>query len=108
MAIRRSCKFIWTSCARGHERLVFFVSTTQPLVSFSYSINEYEGRDIPCSGDVSVSVGSGVECPQPGEEVIAGMGIYGVTGSFWFNVGMVVVLQVVFRFGAYILLRRSR
>ena len=74
------------------------------------SINEYEGRDIPCSADEdSVTTGglSG-QCPLPGEEVIANLGITGINESFWFNVGMVIVLQFLYRIGAYVLLRRSR
>jgi hypothetical protein len=72
------------------------------------SINEYEGRDIPCAADVSVPVGVTGECPLPGEDVISGLGIDGVTDGFWFNIGMVILLQFLFRIGAYMLLRRSR
>lgn len=73
-------------------------------------INEFEGRYIACSedSDVSVSVGLSDSCPVPGEEVIAGLGIEGATEGFWFNVGLVIALQAMFRVGAYILLRRSR
>jgi len=72
-------------------------------------INEYEGRDVPCAtDDVSVSVGVTDQCPLPGEEVIAGLGIDGVTEGFWFNIGMVVALQLAFRVSAYALLRHKR
>jgi hypothetical protein len=73
-------------------------------------ISEYEGLEIPCSDeeDVAVTVGVSGECPLPGEEVIAGLGIYGIAQNFWFNIGMVILLQILFRIGAYIILRRSR
>jgi len=72
-------------------------------------INEYEGRVIPCADDVSVSVGLTGECPLPGDNVIANLGIEGgATESFWFNLGMVVALQLIFRFSAYALLRYKR
>jgi hypothetical protein len=72
------------------------------------SINEYQGRSIPCSDNISIGVGTSEECPLPGEEVIVSLGIYGILQNFWFNVAMVVVLQIVFRLGAYMLLRRSK
>lgn len=82
-------------------------------VRFSFrisSVNEYEGRYIPCSDDedVSIGVGSNDICPYPGDDVISSMGIYGVWENFWVNVGLMVALQVVFRLGAYFLLRRSK
>lgn len=80
-------------------------------ICFCYlRISEYEGLDIPCSDDedVAVTVGVSGECPLPGEEVIAGLGIYGIAQNFWFNIGMVILLQILFRIGAYIILRRSR
>lgn len=70
-------------------------------------INEYQGRDIPCSDSEEGAVTIG-ECPLPGEEVLHGLGITGIAENYWFNVGMVVVLQLVFRFAAYWLLRRSK
>jgi ABC-type multidrug transport system ATPase subunit/ABC-type multidrug transport system permease subunit len=71
-------------------------------------INEYAGRDIPCldDGEASIAIGTGV-CPLPGEEVIASLGITGVAESYWFNIGMTVGLQVMFRVAAYIFLRRA-
>jgi hypothetical protein len=72
------------------------------------SIAEYEGRDIPCAGSASVTDSFSSQCPLPGEEVIESIGIHGITESFWFNVGMVILLQFLFRIGAYILLRRSK
>lgn len=89
--------------------LLLFIS--QCIKRLFCSINEYEGRDIPCapnSEDVSVSVGIADRCPLPGEEVIAGLGIEGLTEGFWFNLGLVIALQLMFRIGAYVLLRRSR
>jgi hypothetical protein len=72
------------------------------------SIAEYEGRDIPCADSASVTDNFSPQCPLPGEEVMAGIGIHGITESFWFNVGMVILLQFLFRIGAYILLRRTK
>jgi hypothetical protein len=73
-----------------------------------FSINEYEGRYIPCSDDVSIGVGSSDVCPYPGEDVISSLGIFGVLDNFWVNVALMIALQVVFRLGAYFLLRRSK
>jgi hypothetical protein len=72
-------------------------------------INEYGGRHIPCaSGDIAVEIGNSDACPLPGEEVISSLGIEGVAESFWFNVGMIMVLQILFRTAAYVSLRRSK
>ena len=49
-----------------------------------------------------------VAITRPGEEVIAGLGIQGVSDGFWFNLGMVVALQFLFRIAAYALLRYKR
>lgn len=75
-----------------------------------HSINEYVGRDIPCATDedTSVSVGVSGQCPLPGEEVVTGLGITGIAENYLFNVVMVIALQVLFRVGAYVLLRRFR
>lgn len=79
----------------------------------TYRINEYEGRTVPCSDDVSIGIstsqGNGEElCPLPGEVVLSSFGIHGINQNFWFNVLMMIVLQVVFRVGAYAVLRRSK
>ena len=84
----------------------------------SLIINEYAGRDIPCDGqdmdnstssDLNVRAGLAItECPLPGEDVVSSFGIDGVTEGFWFNIGMMVILQVVFRFVAYWILRQSK
>ena len=75
----------------------------------SMLINEYQGLDIPCAaGDVAVQIGGTEECPLPGEEVIAGLGIYGVAANFWFNVGIVLIMQVAFRVASYAILRRIK
>lgn len=73
-------------------------------------VNEYVGRMIPCSeDDVAISIGSNTgECPLPGEAVLESLGIRGVNDNYWFNIGMVALLQVFFRVAAYILLRRSK
>jgi hypothetical protein len=48
-------------------------------------INEYQGRLIPCSDDISIGVGTSEECPFPGDEVIISLGINGILQNFWFN-----------------------
>jgi hypothetical protein len=72
-------------------------------------INEYDSRDIPCAtGDVAVKIGNSDACPLPGEEVISSLGIEGVAESYWFNIGMILFLQILFRVAAYGFLRRSK
>jgi ABC-type multidrug transport system permease subunit len=72
-------------------------------------INEYDGRDITCStNDVAIKIGNSDACPLPGEEVISSLGIEGVAESYWFNVGMIMLLQILFRIAAYVSLRRSK
>jgi ABC-type multidrug transport system permease subunit len=74
----------------------------------SFIVNEYAGRDIPCvEGDAAISIGSG-ECPLPGEEVIAALGIDGLSTSYWFDVGILLVMQLFFRGASYGLLRRHK
>ena len=82
------------------------------LARYGYSamiINEYEGRDIPCDpdGSAAITVGDSSSCPLAGEDVIASLGISGVATNFWFNIGILVVLQLAFRFAAYAWLRRT-
>jgi ABC-type multidrug transport system permease subunit len=76
----------------------------------SFLINEYEGRDVPCSDeDVVISIGgTSEECPVSGDAIIAGLGISGVAANFWFNVVIVLLMQIVFRVASYVLLRRSK
>lgn len=87
-------------------------ATWLSFARYGYSalvINEYEGRDIPCAeGEASIQIGLSESCPLPGEEVIAGLGINGVAEGFWFNVSLVILLQIVFRVAAYFILRRSK
>jgi ABC-type multidrug transport system permease subunit len=72
-------------------------------------INEYSGRDIPCTDDtVAITIGNTGACPLPGEEVFHSLGIEGVAESYWFNIGMIIVLQILFRIAAYAFLRRSK
>jgi ABC-type multidrug transport system ATPase subunit len=72
-------------------------------------INEYEGRIIPCTSDeVAVTVGNSGDCPLLGEEVIRLLGIEGIAESYWFNIGMVLALQIIFRIAAYAFLRRTK
>jgi len=85
----------WTSFARyGYTSLV---------------INEFDDREIPCSQDeLSISFGCDATCPFPGNEVLTSIGVDGVASEYWFNIVMLMVLQVFFRFAAYFLLRRSK
>jgi ABC-type multidrug transport system ATPase subunit/ABC-type multidrug transport system permease subunit len=79
---------------------------------YSYSsmiVNEYSGRYIPCDDtNYTGSTTAIMQCPLPGEEVIESLGITGITQSYWFNVGMVILLQIFFRFAAYLALRRTK
>lgn len=80
------------------------------FATYGYSallITEYRGRMIPCVNDVSVSIGSGI-CPLPGEEVYKSIGVTGIISHLWFDFLMLILLQLLFRIGAYTLLRRSR
>ena len=73
----------------------------------AFVVNEFSGRDIPCAtGEVAISIGVDGDCPVRGEEVLNSLGIEGVSGDFWFNIGMIVVLQIFFRTSSYILLRK--
>lgn len=82
------------------------------FASYGYSallINEYGGRVIPCATNVtSVSIGIPEQCPKQGDEVLEALGITGLLSQLWFNILMLVVLQIVCRWGAYVLLRRSK
>lgn len=72
-------------------------------------VNEYQGRDIPCSeDDVAIAIGEANQCPLPGDSVYESVGIEGVFTNYWFNIAMVFILQVFFLIGAYGLLRRSK
>lgn len=74
----------------------------------SFLITEYQGRDIPCSEeDEAFLIGTG-ECPLPGDAVLADLGITGVPANFWFNICVVMSMQIVFRVASYALLRRSK
>jgi len=70
-------------------------------------VTEYEGRDIPCANKVTFQIGDEDLCPLPGEEVLISLGITGLLSNVWFNVLMLIVLQIFCRYTAYILLRRS-
>jgi ABC-type multidrug transport system ATPase subunit len=91
-------------------------ATYLSFARYGYSsliINEYENRMIPCASDGlddtdTTGTSSGDECPVPGEAVIESFGLSGVTANFWFNIGMIVILQIGFRLAAYMNLRRSR
>jgi ABC-type multidrug transport system ATPase subunit len=77
----------------------------------SFLINEFEGRVVPCSEDDDVVMyigGTDKECPASGDAIIAGLGISGVAANFWFNVVIVLLMQIVFRVASYVLLRRSK
>ncbi len=82
------------------------------FASYGYSaflINEFGGRTIPCAADaVSVSIGgSSEQCPKSGDDVLEALGITGMMQYIWFNILMMIVLQALCRWGAYLLLRRS-
>lgn len=76
----------------------------------SFLINEYGGRDIPCSSDdTAISIGgTNEECPVSGDDILEGLSITGVAANFWFNVGIVLAMQIVFRVASYVLLRKSK
>mmetsp|Transcript_14060 Transcript_14060/g.19743 ORF Transcript_14060/g.19743 Transcript_14060/m.19743 type:complete len:622 (-) Transcript_14060:304-2169(-) len=72
-------------------------------------VNEYSGRMVPCAKDgVSVSIGESNDCPISGDDILESLGIEGLDGEYWFNIGMIVALQVFLRLISYFLLRRSR
>ncbi len=72
-------------------------------------LNEFYGRDIPCAGGpTSIAIGNTGECPLPGDSITSSLGITGVSTSYWFNIGMIIALQVAFRVGSYYVLRRSK
>lgn len=85
-------------------------------------INEYAGRTIPCSDEydeqgntssvselVAARTGSVDSCPVAGEDVLEAMGIRGTAvENFWFNIGMLIILQMSFRGVSYWLLRKSK
>ena len=87
-------------------------ATWLSFARYGYSsqiVNEFGGRTIPCAtGGIAISIGSSDECPLPGEEVLYSLGIEGISTNYWFNIAMIVVLQVFFRVAAYVLLRRSK
>lgn len=87
-------------------------ATWLSFARYGYSsqlVNEFGGRLIPCSLDgVAISIGGSDECPLPGEEVLNSLGIEGISTNYWFNIGMIIILQVFFRVAAYALLRRSK
>lgn len=78
----------------------------------SFVVNEFQGRDMACAAKedaVVLAVGESIgECPVSGDDVLASMGIEGISTNFWFNVGIVLLLQLVFRVAAYVLLRRHK
>ena len=75
-------------------------------------VNEYGGREIPCANEqgdtVAISIGETGECPLPGEEVLASLGIEGIATSYWFGVLIILVLQIAFRVASYVVLRRMK
>mmetsp|Transcript_7961 Transcript_7961/g.16721 ORF Transcript_7961/g.16721 Transcript_7961/m.16721 type:complete len:650 (+) Transcript_7961:1231-3180(+) len=84
-------------------------------------INEYQGRDIPCGDDSGTAQDNlssllsnqsndlPTNCPLAGEDVLDAMGIRGsAVENFWFNILMLVILQLVLRVAAYWMLRRSK
>jgi ABC-type transport system involved in multi-copper enzyme maturation permease subunit len=79
------------------------------FATYGYSgllVTQYAGREIPCATEVTLQIGPNV-CPLPGEEVLKAIGISGLLSEVWFNVVMLIILQVCCRAAAYIVLRRS-
>lgn len=75
----------------------------------SLVVNEFEGRDIPCSLDeVAITIGESDECPLPGDVIIESVGIEGVFANYWFNVAISSILNIFFLVSAYTMLRRSK
>lgn len=70
-------------------------------------VTEYDGRDIPCTDDVTFQIGDADLCPLPGKEVLNSIGITGLLSNAWFNVLMLIILQIFCRLTAYIMLRKS-
>lgn len=70
---------------------------------------QYNGYFIPCTvdADITFQIGSSTECPLPGEEVLKSLGVTGLLANVWFNVAMLIILQVIYRAGAYTMLRVS-
>lgn len=77
----------------------------------SMLVNEFGGRDIPCGSEqgdsVAISIGDTGECPLPGEEVLASLGIDGISTNYWTGIWITLLLQIAFRFMAYFILRRN-
>jgi hypothetical protein len=69
-------------------------------------VTQYSGHEIPCAPEVTLQIGSN-ECPQSGDEVLESLGITGPLSKIWFNIVMLIILQVFCRTAAYIVLRRS-
>jgi ABC-type multidrug transport system ATPase subunit/ABC-type multidrug transport system permease subunit len=70
-------------------------------------INEFEGRDVPCSADsVAIVIGESGACPLPGEDILHSLGVSGVAMNFWFNCGICLALQIFFRAASYGWLRK--
>jgi ATP-binding cassette, subfamily G (WHITE), eye pigment precursor transporter len=79
--------------------------------TYGYSsllVIEFDGRDIPCASDVVLSIGDSTECPLPGKEILNSLGITGLLSNIWFNAIILIFMQVAFRCGAYLMVRRSR
>ena len=71
-------------------------------------INEFEGRSIPCSDEVAITIGESDVCPLPGDNVIESIGIEGAFANYWFNVAICAILNIFFLVSAYAMLRRSK
>ena len=76
-------------------------------------INEYAGREIPCPENncelSGIAIGgSNNECPLLGDRVYENIGLDDVFASYWFNIGILAIFQVLFLVGAYVLMRRSK
>merc|ERR1712013_360215 len=86
------------------------------FATYGYSamlINEYGyDRDIPCLPEYEYAPitigGSQGECPLPGEQILESLGSEGIAANYWFNVAILIVLQISLRVSSYFILRYSK
>mmetsp|Transcript_13189 Transcript_13189/g.20493 ORF Transcript_13189/g.20493 Transcript_13189/m.20493 type:complete len:434 (-) Transcript_13189:88-1389(-) len=71
-------------------------------------VNEWSGNNVPCAESVTLQIGPQDVCPLPGDEVLTSLGINGALSHLWFNILMLIVIQLLCRGIAYKLLRSSR
>jgi ABC-type multidrug transport system ATPase subunit/ABC-type multidrug transport system permease subunit len=69
-----------------------------------FVVNEFHGGYVECISSKN-DFGNG-ECPIPGSVIIESFGLKGLTSNVWFNVMILIVMQIAFRTYAYIVLRK--